>query len=267
MATLTVWKFDDPDGASTVLQELEDLQKQALITVLDGAVVSWPAGARRPRTSQPAGLTGRGALGGAFWGLLFGLLFFMPLIGMAVGAAAGALGGSLAGVGIDKDFIDQVKAKVTPGTSALFVLSSDEVEDRVLPTFERAGAELITTNLSKEQEAQLREVFAEEEGQEQQGRSSQAAAASAPKPGPAAAPKPGPKPGPRPGPPPSAPKPGAAAKPGSAAPPKPGPPASPKPGPPAPPKPGPVGGPKPGPRPGPPPSAPKPGPISVAKSR
>ena len=93
MATLTVWKFDDPNGADQVLEELKRLQAQELIKVRDGAVVSWPADAKRPRTSQLADMTGRGALGGAFWGLLFGLLFFIPLIGLAVGAAAGALGG------------------------------------------------------------------------------------------------------------------------------------------------------------------------------
>ena len=202
MATLTVWKFDGPDEAGKVLQELEELQKQALIKVLDGAVVSWPAEAKRPKTSQLADMTGRGALGGAFWGFLFGLLFFVPLIGMAVGAAAGALGGSMANAGIDKDFIEQVKAKVTPGTSALFVLSTDEVEDRVLPTFERAGAELIKTNLSTEQEAKLREAFAEEEEQEKPAAAEKPAA---PKPGPVPKPGPGPKPGPpKPGPPPSA---------------------------------------------------------------
>ena len=196
MATLTVWKFDDPDGAEQVLAELEGLQKQALLKVLDGAVVSWPAEARRPRTSQLADMTGRGALGGAFWGFLFGLLFFVPLLGLAVGAAAGALGGSMANVGIDKDFIEQVKAKVTPGTSALFVLSTDEVGDRVLPTFERAGAELIKTNLSAEQEAQLREAFAEEEAAQAKPGAAQPTPAPAPKPGP---PKPGPVP--KPGPP------------------------------------------------------------------
>ncbi|WP_194926589.1 DUF1269 domain-containing protein [Catenulispora pinisilvae] len=224
MATLTVWKFDAPDGAEKVLAELEELQKQELIRVLDGAVVSWPAEAKRPRTSQLADLTGRGALGGAFWGFLFGLLFFVPLLGMAVGAAAGALGGSMANVGIDKDFIEQVKAKVTPGTSALFVLSADEVEDRVLPTLERAGAELIKTNLSAEQEAQLREAFAEdmEQAGAAGGPASGAAAGnaapaatpaptSAPKPGPPPAPKPGPSAPPKPGPPPGARAAGAAA--------------------------------------------------------
>jgi uncharacterized membrane protein len=165
VATLTVWKFDDPGAADQVLKELEALQKQELIKVQDGAVVSWPPEAKKPRTRQLANMTGAGALGGAFWGFLFGLLFFIPIIGLAVGAAAGALGGSMAHVGIDKDFIEQVKAKVTPGTSALFVLSTDEVEDRVLPTFEQAGAELIRTNLSAEQEAKLREAFEEDQAE------------------------------------------------------------------------------------------------------
>ena len=163
MATLTVWKFDNPDGAETVLEELKQLQAQELIKVLDGAVVSWPADAKRPKTRQLADMTGRGALGGAFWGLLFGLLFFIPLIGLAVGAAAGALGGSMANVGIDKDFIEQVKAKVTRGTSALFVLAQNVVTDRVLPMLEKMNAELISTNLSAEQEQKLRDAFAEEE--------------------------------------------------------------------------------------------------------
>lgn len=50
---------------------------------------------------------------------------------------------------------------VTPGTSALFVLSSDAVLDKVRAAFEGQHAELIHTNLSAEEEARLREVFAE----------------------------------------------------------------------------------------------------------
>ena len=163
MATLTVWKFDDPNGAENALKHLEEMQKQELIQMVDGAVVSWPAAAKKPKTRHLADMTGRGALGGAFWGLLFGLIFFVPLLGLAVGAAAGALGGSMANVGIDKDFIDGVKAKVTPGTSALFVLAQNVVTDRVLPMLEKMNAELISTNLSAEQEEKLREAFADEE--------------------------------------------------------------------------------------------------------
>ena len=86
----------------------------------------------------------------------------MPLLGAAVGAATGALAGSLTDVGIDDTFINQVRDQVTPGTSALFVLSSDAVVDKVRDAF--AGdekAELIFTNLDNDQEAALREVFAD----------------------------------------------------------------------------------------------------------
>jgi uncharacterized membrane protein len=71
----------------------------------------------------------------------------MPLLGMAVGAAIGAL----------KD----VREKVTPGTSALFLMTSNVVQDKVFDQF-RSTAQLVSTNLSVEQEQRLREVFGEE---------------------------------------------------------------------------------------------------------
>jgi uncharacterized membrane protein len=162
MATLTVWKFDTPDGAERATETLASLQKQELIKVHDAAVVSWAAGKKKPKTRQLSGLAGAGALGGAFWGLLFGLLFFIPLLGMAVGAAMGALAGSMTDVGIDDDFISSVRESITPGTSALFVMTSDAVQERVQEAFEGQRMELLATNLSSEEEARLREVFAED---------------------------------------------------------------------------------------------------------
>jgi uncharacterized membrane protein len=159
MATLTVWKFADPEGANKAVDLLEDLQSQQLITIHDAATVTWESGKKKPKTRQLASLKGAGAMGGAFWGLLFGLLFFVPLLGMAIGAAAGALSGSLADVGIDDKFIGSVREKVTPGTSALFVLTSDAVMDKVQAAFAGQNPELIYTNLSADEEARLHEVF------------------------------------------------------------------------------------------------------------
>ncbi|WP_280486219.1 DUF1269 domain-containing protein [Nocardia farcinica] len=159
--TLSVWKFPTDGGADTAVATLQDLQQRQLITVHDAAVVSWPEGARKPKTRQLHNLAGTGALGGAFWGLLFGLLFFVPLLGAALGAGIGALTGALADVGIDDKFIARLREQVTPGTSALFVLTSDATLDRVHEEFRGPTAELITTNLSHEQEARLREVFAD----------------------------------------------------------------------------------------------------------
>jgi uncharacterized membrane protein len=163
MGTLTVWKFDSPDGAEKALELLQRLQKEELIRVNDAAYVTWPVGRKKPKTEQLRNLAGAGALGGSFWGLLFGILFFVPLLGLAVGAAMGALAGSMSDVGIDDDFIRGVRENVTPGTSALFVMTSDVVADKVLEQFKGSGASLLSTNLSKEQEARLREAFAEAE--------------------------------------------------------------------------------------------------------
>ncbi len=162
MATLTVWKFPTAEGAEEAVRTLEQLQAQELIQVHDSAVVSWPADKKKPRTYQLHNMAGAGALGGAFWGLLFGLIFFVPLFGLAIGAAAGAIGGSFADVGIDDDFIKRVREQVTPGTSALFALTSGAVVDRVREALGNFKAELLETNLSTEDEAKLREVFAED---------------------------------------------------------------------------------------------------------
>jgi len=160
-ATLTVWKFPTATGADDAEFKLKALQSEQLITIHDAAVVSWRESAKKPKTRQLVNLTGAGALGGSFWGLLFGLLFFVPILGMAVGAATGALTGALSDAGIDDDFIKSVRGEVTTGTSALFLLSSDAVVDRIREEFSGSDAELIRTNLTNEQEAALREVFSD----------------------------------------------------------------------------------------------------------
>jgi uncharacterized membrane protein len=164
MATLTVWKFNDPDGAERAATVLVGLAKQEVVTVHDAATVAWPLDRKRPKTRQLHSLAGAGALSGSFWGLLFGLLFFVPLFGMAVGAALGGISGSMADIGIDDEFIESVRSEVQPGTSALFVMSSDAVPDKIRAAFAGADgpddkAQLIHTNLSTDEEQRLREYF------------------------------------------------------------------------------------------------------------
>lgn len=162
MAALTVLKFSTPGGADELLGTLESLQKQRLITVIDAATVVWPEGKKKPKTKQLYNLAGASALSGAFWGMLFGLLFFVPIFGMAFGAAMGAISGSFTDIGIDDRFINEVRQKVTPGTSALFLMSSDVVLDRVREALKGQNFELIASNLSAEQEAKLQAYFSED---------------------------------------------------------------------------------------------------------
>jgi uncharacterized membrane protein len=161
MATLSVLEFNSPDGADQALRILQRLEQQQLIKLVDAAVVTWPQGSKGPKTRQVFSTARAGALGGAFWGFLFGLLFFMPLLGLALGVAAGAISGALTDVGIDDNFIKQVREKVKPGTSALFLMTANAVVERVVAELKSLNPELITSNLSDEQESRLRELFAE----------------------------------------------------------------------------------------------------------
>ena len=162
MATLTVWKFSTPEGAEEVLTKLTQLQKERLIQIKDAATVSLAAGKKKPKTKQAVNLAGLGALDGAFWGLLFGLIFFCPIFGIAVGASMGALSGSMKDYGINDNFINDVKSKVTEGTSALFLFTGDVTIDKVEDALGGVSAELIQSNLTHEEEAKLKEHFSPE---------------------------------------------------------------------------------------------------------
>jgi uncharacterized membrane protein len=159
LANLTVWKFNSADGARNVLNKLAELQKQHLIEIQDAAVVTWPEGRKKPKTEQALPLVSLGALDGAFWGMLFGLIFFIPLFGAAVGAAAGALSGHFRDYGINDDFIKDIRNKVTEGTSALFLMTGEVTLDKVKEALGDQTAELIQSNLSKEQEEKLQADF------------------------------------------------------------------------------------------------------------
>ncbi len=84
------------------------------------------------------------------------------MVCLVAGAALGAVVGSMKHMGIDEDFIKSIRSKVTEGTSALFLMTSDAVEDRVVEAMKKSKFELIATNLSKEEEEKMRTTFAEE---------------------------------------------------------------------------------------------------------
>lgn len=165
MATLTALKFDTATGAEEMLNVVKEAQKEEIIQLQDAAIVTWPVGKKKPKTKQLTNMAGIGALDGAFWGLLFGLIFFVPFFGLAVGAAFGALGGKMADYGISDDFIKKVQSQVTEGTSALFLLTSGAVLERLAEKARGMRFEIVSTNLTAEQEEQLKAAFADTETQ------------------------------------------------------------------------------------------------------
>ncbi|QNG20977.1 DUF1269 domain-containing protein [Rhodococcus triatomae] len=156
--TLTVWQFVSPTGADTAASTLEDLERQRLIDVHDAAVVSWPEGSDAPTTRRVQTLSEVGLLGGSFWAQFVTTLFLFP-VRNALGVGLGAHANPLQHLGIDDQFIADTREKITPGSSALFVLSSDAVLDRVREEFAGQNGELMSTNLTRSQERRLRELF------------------------------------------------------------------------------------------------------------
>jgi len=160
-SSLVVLKFESPEGADKGLEVAVGLHKQHLLELQDAAIVSWPTGKKKPKTRHVGASACAGAWDGAFWGLLFGWLFFVPFLGAAFGAAVGALSAHFADYGIGKDFLDQVRRKVTPGSSALFLLVGQVTPDKVIEAFKAAPKfELIASNLTKDQEEKLKAAFA-----------------------------------------------------------------------------------------------------------
>jgi uncharacterized membrane protein len=102
---------------------------------------------------------GAGATWGMFWGFLFGLLFFIPVFGMAIGAGMGALMGKFAKTSIDKQFQDQVRGMLQPGTSALFLMLEKVTPDKAVEAMSKYGGTVLKTSLSKETEKELQDAL------------------------------------------------------------------------------------------------------------
>jgi uncharacterized membrane protein len=164
MTTLSVWKFDSPDGAADGLTTLRRLHTEQLVQLQDAAMLNWPEDATKPSITPLNSVVGAGALGGTFWGTFFALGYLVPALGLAITAGVGPLIAPVAEVGLDEHMIKELRDKVTRGTSALLLLTISAVTDAVLDEMKahQGHAELLESNLTREQETKLRRTFAVE---------------------------------------------------------------------------------------------------------
>lgn len=158
MSELIVLSFETEDAASDVREHLYQLRKEELVTLADACVVSRNRKGKL-KFNQARNLVGEGALGGMFWGALVGLLFLNPVAGIAVGTVVGGLTGTFGDIGIDDSFMKEVSESVGKGESALFMLVDEWSEERVLAELKEYEPEVLRTNLSPEDEENLKEAF------------------------------------------------------------------------------------------------------------
>ena len=71
----------------------------------------------------------------------------------------GALMGKVEKSGVDKEFQDQVRNMLKPGTSALFLVVEKVTPDKAVEGLQRYGGTVLKSSLSKEAEAELQDAL------------------------------------------------------------------------------------------------------------
>jgi len=158
MAELIAIGYPDETTADAAADEARRLAQDLIIEPdAIAAIVRDEDGTYHVHTSHHA--VGAGATWGMFWGLLFGLLFFIPVFGMAIGAGLGALMGKVTKSGINREFEEQVRGMLQPGTSALFLMVEKVTPDKAIDAMSRFGGTVLKTSLSKEAEQELQDAL------------------------------------------------------------------------------------------------------------
>src|SRR5947207_13223695 len=158
MADLIAIGYPDQATADAAAEEARRLARDLIIQPdAIAVIVRAEEGGYRVHTNYR--LVGGRATWGMFWGLLFGLLFFIPGFGMAIGAGMGALMGKLTKSSIDKQFQDQVRDMLKPGTSCLFLMLEKVTPDKAVEAMSKYGGTVLKTSLSKQDEKELQEAL------------------------------------------------------------------------------------------------------------
>src|SRR4051795_11594826 len=158
MADLIAIGYDDETTAAAAADEVAQLTRDLIVEPDAVAVIVRDKDGKYKVTTSHHPV-GAGASYGMFWGLLFGVLFFVPVFGMAVGAGLGALMGKVEKTGIDKEFQQQVRDMLTPGTSALFLVVEKVTPDKAVEGLRQYGGTVLKSSLSDKAQNELQEAL------------------------------------------------------------------------------------------------------------
>jgi uncharacterized membrane protein len=158
MADLIAIGYPDETTASLAEEEVQHLAHDLILQPDAVAVIVRDKEGKLKVTTNHHS-TGIGATWGVFWGFLFGLLFFIPFFGMAVGAGLGAMMGHFTKADIDKEFQDQVRDMLKPGTSALFMVVEKVTPDKAVEGLRKYGGTVLKSSLSNDTQARLQDAL------------------------------------------------------------------------------------------------------------
>ena len=135
--TTTAWRFSGTEGADAAVLRLKQLDSQGVMAVQDIAVIRWPQYASNPQLQEHV---------------------------TDEGGRTSSIAKRITKGGIDGAMLQAVKDDMTLGTSALVLLSADAAIESVAKAFEGQAMQLIRSDLSVQQEDQLRAAFSEHPG-------------------------------------------------------------------------------------------------------
>jgi uncharacterized membrane protein len=149
MSNLFVIGFDHPDKAEELCLKLQQLQGKYVLDLRDMVVAVKDEKGKVRLHYKGSILTADSPVFPGFCGSLAALIF--------LNATTGAAGSALAAVGINQRFMKELAGTLTPGGSALFVLTGKPSPDResVLKELTGFGGKILTTSLSHSDEAKL----------------------------------------------------------------------------------------------------------------
>src|SRR5947209_6895674 len=154
MANLIAIGYDDETTAHAAAEEVYRLADELVIQPDAVAVIVRDTEGNYKVTTNHHPVGG-GATWGMFWGLFFCLLFFIPVFGLAVGAGMAALMGKIAKTGVDREFEEQVRDMVKPGTSCLFLIVEKVTPDKAIEGLRQYGGTVLESSISNDAQAEL----------------------------------------------------------------------------------------------------------------
>jgi uncharacterized membrane protein len=158
VTTLVAIGYPDETTAAAAADEAERLAKDLIIEPDAISTVRRDVSGKFHTTTSHHPVAG-GTTWGMFWGFLFGLLFFVPFLGVAVGAGLGAIFGKIEKTGIDRQFQEQIRDLLQPGTSALFLIIEKATPDKAVAALSEFGGTVLKSSLSEDAEAELQEAL------------------------------------------------------------------------------------------------------------
>ena len=138
--TTTAWRFSGTEGADEAVLKLKQLEAAKLVEVQDTTVIRWPQYAAEPTVREHV---------------------------TEEGSKVSSLVHKLKHSGIDSSMVVSARGDMTPGTSVLILLTPEAAVDAFAKAFEGQGVELIRSDLSVQEQDEVRAALGDSGAAEQ----------------------------------------------------------------------------------------------------